>query len=420
MVEPQTKEEKLEERVASLEFLADQLRQQLRTEHKSMVGEFTRIEELVGSVTDSGKVGAPISGFRVGETTLRIGGYVDFDLHGTAFDDGAVAASSPLRDFYVPGAVPVGGDRTTAADMTAQATRFSATATRGFGDERAVAYLEADYMVSAQGNERVSSSFAQRLRRAYVDYRGWRIGQEWTTFQDLTVIPESASFLVLSEGMVFNRQAMIRYTRGPWQFAAENGNATITATDGSRLEADSNVLPDLVARYNMDGDFGHASISGIARQLRSENGTADDEIYGFGLALQGRLKVGQRDDVRFSVVGGEGIGRYVALNATDAAMVNPVGGDLEAVNLVGGLVAWRHPLGETMRLNIGASSLLIDNPDFAGAASTKSIQSFYSAFLWDIAPKITAGVELLHGIRETEGGDTGEITRGTFSVQYGF
>lgn len=417
---PAADQEDLEARVAMLEAMASELQQQLAQEHDSAAGEFTRIEELVGSVTSAGKAGAPISGFRVGDATVRLGGYVDFDFHATSFDDGAAASGSAARDFYIPGATPVGGDSTTVSDMTAQSTRFSMTATRDFDGKQAVAYLETDYLLSGQGNERVSSSFAQRLRRAYVDYNGWRIGQEWTTFQDLSVIPESASFIVLTDAMPFNRQALIRYTNGPWQFAAENGNTTLTATDGSRIEADQNLIPDLIARYNMKGDYGKVSISGIARQLRSEGAAADDETHGFGLAVQGRLNVGKRDDIRFAAIAGEGLGRYIGLNATNAAAIDPVSGDLEAISSFGGLLAWRHPISDSARVNVGYAGHFIDNPDFIAGSATTSTQSVFGAFLWDVAPKVTAGIELLHGIRDTEANGTGEMTRATFSIQYGF
>jgi hypothetical protein len=413
-------EEDLEQRIASLELLASQLLEQLQSDRSASVGEFTRLEELFGSVTDAGLEGAPISGFKVGDTTLRIGGFVDFDFHGSKFSDGEVASGSPFRDLYFPGGIPLGADSTTATDMTAQATRFSATATRDFGANRAVAYLEADYLISAQGNERVSSSFAQRLRRAYIDFNGWRVGQEWTTFQDLSALPESASLVVLGEGLAFNRQAIIRYTNGPWQFAAENANTTVTEVDGSRTEADTGLIPDLVARYNFDGDYGHFSVAGLARQLRSESAALDDETFGFGLALQGRLKVGKRDQVRFSFVGGDGLGRYTSFNLANAAAVNPNDGNLDSIGTVGGQISYRHFVGDSARINVGIGAVNIDNPGFAIGSVSKSARSIFSSFLWNVAPDITAGVEVLHGTREIEDGTEGDVTRATFSVQYGF
>ena len=66
---------------------------------------------------------------------------------------------------------------------------------------------------------------------------------------------------------------------------------------------------------------------------------------------------------------------------------------------------------------------MADNPDFLtvlNPASIKSVQSGFAAVLWDIAPKITMGAELMHGIKELENGVDGSITRVTFSTKYAF
>jgi hypothetical protein len=132
------------------------------------------------------------------------------------------------------------------------------------------------------------------------------------------------------------------------------------------------------------------------------------------------VKAGEKDDIRFNLVGGEGIGRYVGLAASRSTAVDP-NGKLEAIPSYGGLIAWRHPFGETARFNVGYSGLFVDNPDYLPASSTtKSVQSAYGAILWDVAPKVTVGLELLHGIREVESGADGSISRFTFSTKYAF
>ena len=146
----------------------------------------------------------------------------------------------------------------------------------------------------------------------------------------------------------------------------------------------------------------------------------EEQTYGFGLSAQGKINVGEKDDIRFTVVGGEGIGRYVGLNAINGAAIDPLTGELEAIPAYGGLIAWRHPFGETARFNIGYSGLFADNPDFLGGSTTKSVQSAYGAILWEPAPRVTMGGELMYGVRETEAGADGSIARFTFSTKYAF
>ena len=417
----------LESRIAQLEALLADVKNELE-EVQQLADQMPVLIEDMANVqlsVDKGSQTTPKSdGFTLGDTTFRIGGFVDLDTHVTRFSDGSVGSSSIARDFYIPSVTPIGGESSTATDLTAQATRLSFSAERDVDGNRATAHVEMDFLGSFQGNERVSNSFSPRLRRAYLDYNGWRIGQEWSTFQDTSAIPESASFLALSDGMTFIRQPQIRYTNGNFQFALESGNATVTPASGSgRIEADSNFIPDVVARYNMKGDFGNVSLAGIGRQLRLESGGIDESTFGFGVSASGRIKVGERDDIRFNAIAGEGLGRYVGLNALNGAALNPATGDLEAIPSYGGLIAWRHPFGETARFNIGYSALFADNPNFLttlNPATTESVQSAYAAILWDIAPKITVGLEGLYGVKSLENGQDGSLQRFTFSTKYGF
>lgn len=404
----------IEDRIAALESMVAELKAELAAERADMDEAIVRLDK-VEQATPTDRSFATNTGFMVGDTTFKLAGFIDVDAHATTLSDGGITSNSIARDFYIPGATPIGGDEMSFTDLTAQGSRFAVTAQKPVGDKTVTGYLELDFLGSAQGNELVSSSFSPRLRRAYIDYGNWRVGQEWSTFQNTSAIPESASFLVLSDGMVFVRQAQLRYTHGNWQFAIENPNTT-SLNIGSR---DENLLPDVVARYNMKGDYGNISIAGIARQLRADLGPTEEEVFGYGLSVAGRVKVGDKDDIRFNLTGGEGLGRYIGLAASRATALDP-NGDLEAISSYGGLVAWRHPFGETARFNVGYSGLFVDNPSYLGGGATKSVQSAYGAILWDIAPKVTTGVELLHGIRELESGAEGDLTRFTFSTKYAF
>ena len=404
----------IEERIAALEAMVAELKGELAAEKAKADEAIVRIDNVENTMATDRPV-TTSSGFMVGDTTFKLSGFIDVDAHVTNFSDGPVASNSIARDFYIPSATPIGGEEYTVTDLTAQASRFAVTAQKPVGDNQVTGYLELDFLGSAQGNELVSSSFSPRLRRAYIDYKGWRIGQEWTTFQNTSAIPESASFLILSDGMVFGRQAQIRYTNGPWQFAVENPNTT-SLNFGS---VDDNLLPDFVGRYNFRGDFGNISVAAIARQLRADFGANEEDVFGYGLSVSGRVNVGDDGDIRFGITGGEGLGRYIGLAASRASALDP-NGDLEAITSYGGHIAWRQPVGEGSRISLGYSGLFVDNPDYLGGNVNKQVQSVFGAYLWDVAPKVTLGTEILYGVRELENGLEGDVTRLTFSTKYGF
>ena len=414
-----------EARLQALEAELAKLRAELAAEKAETDSDIVLLEKKAEAIVAPVVTDIKGGGFKVGDTTFKLGGFVDLDTHVTNFSDAAPASASAGRDFHIPFTTNVGdgSEGETVTDFTAQATRFAVTALREVNGKKATAHIETDFLVTGQGNERITNSFSPRLRRAYLDYDGWRIGQEWSTFQNTSAIPESASFFVLTEGQVFIRQPIIRYTKGNFQIAAENGNATvIEAGSGNPLgvEEDANLVPDVVARYNLKGSYGNISLSAIGRQLRSNSPGNDAESdFGWGLSAAGRLNVGA-GDVRFSVTGGEGLGRYIGLNTVAGAAIDPLTGDVDAIGSIGGHIAYRHPITDNTRFSLGVSQLSIDNQEFALGSITDRARSGYVALFWDAIPKVTFGIEGLYGERRTEDGTDGDLSRFTFSAKYGF
>ena len=416
----------LENRVQALDALVLRLESQLVVEKAETDNDLIVLEKRATDIIVSKTPEKSGVGFKVGDTTFKLGGFVDFDAHVSNFTEGQLGSGSGGRDFHIPFTIPVGNDAegSTVTDLTAQATRFSVTADREVNGKKATAYIETDFLLAnVEGNERISNSFSPRLRRAYLDYGGWRIGQEWSTFQNTSAIPESASFFTLAEGQIFIRQPQIRYTNGNFQFSLENANATIIPVGGASplgIIGDSNLVPDAVARYNFKGDFGNFSLAAIGRQLRLDTiGAPSESDFGWGLSAAGRLNVGD-GDLRFSVSGGEGLGRYIGLNLVASGAVDPLSGDVEAIPSYGGHIAYRHPLSENTRFSVGVSQLSVDNPDFVLGSISDRARSAYGAFFWDPIPKVTFGLEGLIGDRRTEDGTDGALRRATFSAKYGF
>jgi hypothetical protein len=374
-------------------------------------------------------------GFMVGDTKIKIGGYVDLDIHMTEFSAGTIAANSIARDMYIPGATPtaIGDDSDPRVssehfDFSAETSRLSFTAENG-GTK---GYIEVDFL-GRNSNERVSNSHGLRIRRAFIKTGNVLMGQEWTTFQNLSAIPESASFLAASEGQIFVRQQMVRWTNGPLQIALENpGESRITnvnANDGILLyTVDQAERPDIVVRYNYKADFGNVSFGLLSRQIKMSSlnddfDDVDEDAISYNIA--GRVKAGA-GDVRFTYATGEGMGRYIGLHAANEAdmQFNDEGAtDVELVESTGYVLAYRFPVGGSNgRLNVGLSSLEVDDP---AELEVESVESQYVAYLWSPKPKLTYGVEYLTGTKQWESGsidgtDEGDIDRFTFSAKFAF
>ncbi len=369
-------------------------------------------------------------GFRIGDTLVKFGGFIDLDVNITSTSDGDIAGGSIARDFYIPSVTPVGGEGEDVpdTDFTAEASRFFLTTSSKRGDRTIKSRIELDFLGSGQGNELVSNSFAPRLRHAFFTVDDtWLFGQTWSTFQNTSSIPESASFLGLSDGMVFVRQPQVRYTNGNWQFALENSTTRDFGATASGV-ADDGFAPDVVAKYTMKGEFGNISVAALGRYLVDERlvptdgggqAVEEDNALGWGLSAAGDVKLTDGLGVKFSATIGDGVGRYIGLAAVGDARVD-ASGDLEAISVVGGLVALHGDLAEDWRFTAGYSGLFADSE----VGETESVESLLGVVTHQLAPRTTLSAEILHGRRTIDapsGADgEGDLTRITVSAKYAF
>ena len=352
------------------------------------------------------------------------GGFVKTTATFSDYSDGDLASGSIGRDFYIPGTIPVGGaSESKDFDFSAKESRVNFKSTHKLANgAKAKTFIEMDFLASPGGNERVSNSYNPRLRHAIIGYNNWLFGQTWSTFQDVGALPESADFLGASEGIIFERQPMVRYTSGPFQIALENPESTITPFGGGgRIVSDDNPYPDVVAKYTHKlGNGGHVAVAGIYRELSLDTGSVSESTNGGGVSVTGKVKVGAKNDIRFNVATGSGLGRYAGLNTANGAVVTATG-DLEAIDSTLGAIAYRHHWNPTWRSNLIVSAMDVDNDTaLTGTGVTSSAQSVQVNLLHSPSPKLTLGVGLLHASRELESGADGDLDRVIFTAKYGF
>ena len=273
--------------------------------------------------------------------------------------------------------------------------------------------------------ERVSNSYQPRLRHAFVTYDKWLFGQTWMTFFNVGALPENLDFVGPAESTIFGRQAMIRYTSGNWQMAIENPETTVTPYGGGgRIVADDNRVPDLVLRYNLNGDWGAFTAAGTVRQLRYEgvSGAMDinDSTTGWGISLSGKFVFGNKDDFRWMASTGSGMGRYMGLNTANGAVID-ANGELKAIDSTGVFGSYRHLWSDKWRSNFTVGYLTVDNDtDLTGMGVTKNAMSYHINAIYSPLPKLDFGIEFMYADREVESGDDGDLTRFQFSAKYAF
>lgn len=366
--------------------------------------------------------GAAHAAFPMGDTQIGFGGYLKLDAMLTQSTDGVIATGIG-RDFYVPSLIPVGGSSNAVAfDMHARQSRFWFTTETALDNGQKVnGRFEFDMMSTTIGDQRVTNGYSPEIRHAYLNYGKWTVGQTWSTFMDTNALPDSLDFIGGTDGAIFVRQGLVRYTEGNWQFAAENPTTTATAVGGAtRVTADFKPAPDLVGRYNFKTDAGAYSVAVLVRDLAIKQPQGNDHVLGYGVSVSGKANCGQSDELRFTLNAGKGIGRYMSLNTANDAALTP-GGGLKAIGASGLMLAWKHAWNPQWRSNLILAAETIDNPvALTGKTQTSATRSATVNLIHQLASKLSVGVETRYAARELENGQTGGLLRVQSSLKYDF
>jgi len=372
------------------------------------------------------KASAPFDGLRMGATTIKISGFVKTDAMYSRYSGGDTATNTLGRDFYLPSSIPVGGapgGEKADFDAHAKQTRIWITTATPVGDHAVGTHIEGDFQSApgTQGSERTTNAYNFALRRAFLTVDSWTFGQDWSTFQHVAALPETADFIGPTEGAVFVREAQIRYQRKlsaglTLAVALENPEtATILPGSAALIENDDDSLPDLTAKLVWKPGAAELSLAGVLRQLSDDTATASATATGYGLSLAGKVPFGPRHqhDIRFGLTGGKGIGRYLGLNfAPDAVFVTgPGGARLDTVGLWGGYAAVRYFLTDRVRVNLMGSIQDVDNPASAPAAANARAWSAATNVFYSPAKGLDLGVEYRHGERKLVNGQSGDLDR---------
>ncbi|WP_323845203.1 DcaP family trimeric outer membrane transporter [Microbulbifer magnicolonia] len=364
-------------------------------------------------------------------TQIEIGGFMKLDSMFSDYSDGNSATAGIGEDFLVPSTIPIGGE---GGDIKfnshAKSSRLFIKSHTAVAGGQVNTHLEIDAMASGQGDERISNSYAQRMRHAYVDWQmdernSLLAGQTWSTFFNVGALPEGMDF-VGPVGTIFERQPQLRYTRkfgsGSFQLAAENPATTLY--NGSENPYDDGSTPDLVLRYNNSaGDFSYA-VASMSRELSYDIGADNESVRGYAISVSGKYQLG-RDDIRFMLSSGNALGRYMGLNSYRAGIIE-ADGDIELIEQSGGFVALRHFWSDEWRSNLVLSASKADNPDSVSDTTPSAYQSMHLNLLYSPVPKMTLGGEYILASKEIENtsgtlvDDEGELQRLQFSVKYVF
>jgi hypothetical protein len=310
-------------------------------------------------------------------TTYKFGGYAKFDALFSDYSDATPDGNSLMRMFYYAPQIPIGdgtGSSDATADFHARETRLNFRAdTTTKGGDKITAFVEMDFLIHGDGNEVVSNSYSPRLRHAFIKYNKWTFGQTWSTFMDVSVLPEALDFVGPAESTTFIRQSMIRYTSGPLELAVENPQTFVSG--GTR---DLSSIPDLIGRYTFKMNGGsYVRVAGMLRNLKIQDtgsGSQADET-GYGVSASAKFVFGS-GDLRAMVTVGDGVGRYIGLGLVPDGYVD-VTGEIATAEALAWFVSYRHLWNDKWRSNFMYGTTTIDYDNNVAAATLNDTASRY-------------------------------------------
>lgn len=444
-------EARLEARIKQLETIVAQMQGQMATtqvqnqqlaEQNRQIGEQAAQASAASAqanekvATLAAKPAAPAEGFRSGNTTIKLGGYIKAVANISRFANGEVAANSLGRDFYLPQTIPTGNaPGSTVHDFSAKQTRLWMNLNSDIAGHTVKGYVETDFQTTASaaptvtngGSQRTTNGYTLALRRAYVQVDRFTFGQDWTTFQNAATLPESTDYVGVTEGTVFVRQPQVRYSaplgKGTTLHIAAENSETASAVAGATAltENDDDRMPDFAARLSHTGSFGELSLAGLVRELSVANAGVGDRKMGWGASASGKLWLNGKKsaDLRFMATYGQGIGRYVGLNFAPDTIV--AAGQLHRVDNFAAFGALRLPLASNLRTNLMASYQHAKYPSVITIADfNSSAWSVAGNLFWTPVKNVDVGIEVRHGRRELVSGVSGQLDRMEFAAKYNF
>jgi hypothetical protein len=411
----------MQEQLEAMTRRLDELQQELPAaqDQQAMEERLKRVEEAAAATPD-----IPPNVITAGDFpgSIRIPGTDAAIKFGGRIRFAAVFTLAPLGsdDRFLTNSIPVEPDDDAAGKgprtaFTANTSRFSFEMRTPTGAGQLRTYIEGDFYGSNFADQQINF----RLRQAYAQFRGFLVGQTWSTFSDPAAQPLDMDFEGINAENVV-RQPQIRYTatlRDGLVIAGAAETPAVSITGGQGV----NQVPDLVSRLVWKfQETGQLQWAVVLREIRGEPDpplTKPGSCFAWGESLSGIVPIrraGLTDRFVFQLNFGQGIGRYIndlsSLGGQDAAF-DPYNGNLYPLTAGGFYLDYEHTWKEwqfTRKMNLRSaviySFVAVDNRGFQAGDAYHRTNRLTGSLVFSPIERIDIGVEYLYGTRENKDG----------------
>ncbi len=265
---------------------------------------------------------------------------------------------------------------------------------------------------------------ALRLRHAYASLGGVLVGQNWSILGDENTYADTID-VEGPVGVAAIRRPQLRYTSAMGknltaQVALEDPDAPTILMAGGKTSSQDRI-PNLVGALRLKTSWGAINVSGLVGQVLYDEGAMEENLTISALHVGANVGLGK--DTRLwgtFNVGQGGLAGYM-VGATAAATLG-TGGELEAVDSMGGFVGLTHNWSSSVSSGLYYGWVETDYGDAEAtfADLSQSQRTLHATIWWSPAPKMRAGVEFIQGWRETNDGRKGDASRLQLGLVYSF
>lgn len=280
-------------------------------------------------------------------------------------------------------------------------------------------YIESDFR--GQNNN-------LRLRQAYMSFRGFLLGQSWSTYSDVASVPPTID----NAGPNSNsseRNIQIRYTyeaNNHWQIALAIESPKLSATYSQYNQSIPQKVPDipLYVQYAW-GDKSHIRATGLFRTLsyRNLNTGENKNLLAWGTQLSGVYNTCSKVSLYYQGMYGKGIARYITdLNGNGLDIVSCGNtGKMQVLPtfaFVGGI---RYNFNASWFASASYSQVrLYSKNRYYQPDGYKYAQYIVGNLFWEMTKDCRLGLEYLFGRRVNMNSETGHANRIQLMAQYNF
>lgn len=266
------------------------------------------------------------------------------------------------------------------------------------------------------------------LRQAFVQFKGFMIGQTWSTFCDMAAVPNTIDEEGPSSGIEV-RQPQVRYTHKfnkQWQAALALEYVIPSYSTGTYTTTIRQKIPDipLVVKYSMKNGS-HLQAGAILRNVHYQDKiTEKDKIKtGWGTTLSGSINLCKKTTFMFQGVYGKGIANYIQDIAGQGydLVPNPNhNGRLEAPGMWGVFGAFQQNWNSKLNSSLIYSYARLEKIGTLPNTNYKHAQYAGVNLMWNFTEYGTTGIEYIYGRRNDFNREYGNASRINTMIQYRF